>query len=293
MGLIGVNEKLLKLLYDYSSRGKLADRYFVCEIINIFANEFQLQNYLVSERFQDCDLPNRSIAGYCYGEKKIYIYTDVIREESQRYNKKYGPYMSKINLVYLKNLAVMQTVLHELEHALQAKKVKEEDSEEARILRITGIGASKDYIAENLLNLGMSMNTINIFLNQKTDKYRMLHDYTPNERLAELNSYARLLEMTSSIRECMKPAYARMERKLTETQLYGYKQDGLYISPTIFYLEQQGEHLELQKFAWYDPNPVVALNKAQSTFNLEKRIKLGLPISKSEYKAREKLLVLC
>ena len=180
-------------------------------------------------------------------EKIHYYYKDMVNW--QRYEVDvYYPYKEKLTpeqRIFLINLLMIETALHEIEHVNQEKKKNEDMGIEGDLLRLCD--GRKETIST--------------------------YEVQPSERLAEIISLRKVIEIARKSKatpEIMK----YLEDTLKDNMLRGYeKTDGTLGSPSNDYLFAHGE---TEVFMTLDE----ALEQIP---DVEERIMYGLPITQDEY----------
>ena len=280
-----MNEEILKDLYDYYKADKQIGRAYVEKVVNLNVDYYNLGKFVKKVVFMEENPQNKkSYAGYSYNDRCVVLFTgklaDMILERED--------YIPRKQLLLCKNIRVTQSILHEIEHAKQAKIMEDRKDDESEILKVTGTSRSQEIIKDRLKSLGVGSNTIKIILNDKLKICADYYNFAPHERLAEINSNEKILEIINPMKNYIPEIYDRITFGVTSNRIRGYKYNNSLISPTIFFLKKQNEEALLKRFEWYDENHNIALEKSKRIYNLEKRIKLGLPISEDEY-AKEEL----
>lgn len=181
-----LEDSLKKLVYDYSIKGKYADKKFVEQIIILFVNEKKLEDYVKNYKFEknptkDC------LSGYNFSDKTIFV--NIKKEINHSLSRIKNEKLNNTNFerILKVNIHVVNAVIHELTHAYQYKKCLTGNSD----------------LEKRLLELALERNLYVIRLNGKVDTVSdnmcnylsMLDDvrndecyYTslPSERMANL-----------------------------------------------------------------------------------------------------------
>ena len=280
-----MNETILGDLYNYYKANKHIGKDYVEKVVNLSVDYYNLGNYVKKVAFMEENPANKnSLAGYAYTDKCIILFTGKLAEMVLERED----YIPNNQLLLCKNIRITQSILHEVEHAKQAKRMEEMKDDLSEILKVTGTSKSQEIIKERLKSLGLGASTIKVILNDKLKTCDTYYNYAPHERLAEINSNEKVLELINPIKNIIPEIYDRITFGFTSNRVRGYKYNNGLISPTIFYLKKQNEEALLNKFEWYDDNPKKALEKSKNIYSLEQRIRLGLPISEAEYNLEEK-----
>ena len=278
-----MNEKILSLIYDYSRNGKVADKDFILKVVNLVVSYREINDYVKSIGYEQYNkLDYSSILGYNYSEKKIIIYEKKLDEylNSTKSTDAFIPYNEKL---FYKNVEIVEALLHELEHANQSKIMEKDNTVESSILKLIGVGKSRELFAVQLKKIGLSNEFINDILSNKIKNYYKYYEFAPHERLAEINAHQKMSEILSPIKNFVPNIYNIENILVLKNKLKGYTYNNIFISPTIFYLKNQGEGNSLEIFNWYDKDEKKCLELSKRFYNFEKRINLGLPVEINEY----------
>ena len=285
-----MKEELLDLLYEYSIKGKLADKDYIDKFILIVSKYKSFNDYLIGPDYIPYSTANKdTLATYSFSIKKIQIFYKKI-EEVLANDKLCDVMIPEKEKIFYKNVKISQILLHELEHVNQTKIIEEKNNLEARILRLTGVGKSSEIFAVILRKMGYNTSSIESLLDNKKNIYHKYYDYAPHERLAEIKSHEQLTSITSKISDVV-PTINKIEEIYSiKNMLKGYKIDNILISPTVLYLVKQGEIGALKRFEWYGKNDYETLHNSKKLYDLEDRVRLGLPIDQKEYNTINKRL---
>ena len=270
-----MNEKLIELLNIYIHNNKKADITFYEAVYEILYNEMNNDKYLAKLVAipKDCMLDEK-YAEYTKGFGGIFgqaAYHKARRElVVYERNIDYAKTMETRNLLIpeieklaIYNLGVLQALLHEFEHVIQAKMMAEGNDVESTLLRATESTGP-----------------------DTTETYH----FNVKERLAQIKSLERILEISCSIglddtvyhyfneiyqKELFSGYGTLGETGRINTDIDGntYCKDGeTFISPTTYYVEQSGIDLE----TYYS---------AVDLIPEDERLKYGLPMTLEEYEA--------
>lgn len=281
-----MKSRLLKLLYDYSVKGKLVDGNFITELIDIVVKSKEIDDYvcglIITGKDHTLRDPDSLLAAYYPNKKLITIYMEAIESMLKGYSVYEGMFTAYEQTFY-KNLLVTQTILHELEHANQRKLIKESSSLEAEILRASDAQIDQKLV-DKLVRAGLTRSQIQTVLETQMAKQDEAYIQIPDERLAEIKSHQELVDALSEI-EGKVPNLLDFERtNVLETKLSGYTYDkGRIVSPTLEYIASTGKGIALQKFEWFNKDSRACLNNVKSVLSLDERLTYGLPIDKTEF----------
>lgn len=281
-----MKSKLLKLLYDYSANGKLADGKYIQELIGIVVDEKNIDDYvgglLITGKDHSLREPNSLLAVYYPNKKLIAVYLEAIEEMLKGANV-YHDMFTDFEQLFYRNLLVTQVVLHELEHANQRRIIDNEESLEGDILRASILEQDQDFILK-LTRAGLTRKQIELILEtQKTMKSEGGLTL-PDERLAEIKSHEEVTSVLTEISSEVPNLVDFEKTSILESKLRGYTYDkGMIVSPTVDYLVSTGKSFALQKFEWFNKDSRACLKNVQSMFSLDERLTYGLPINSSEF----------
>ena len=285
-----MEEKILELVYNYSIANKLADRSFIEKIIYIVVENENLNKYFkdlkaVDRRISEDDTVVE-LASYNPVTKIITIYAEAISRLLTE-NDYFDYYLQDIESIFNKNLKVAQVVLHELEHVEQCKIIDEKKDIESDILRVSmrsNIVLSDDgKLARNLFNQGIEVEQIIKYVQESQKRYRKGYEYAPEERLAEIKSYRKIINIIKPLEQYIPKINKIEECKYLSNLLRGYEEEYNLLAPTIGYFNYCGHSSSLENFAWYLDDYMKCLEKSKEQYELLDRLKYGLPIEWNEY----------
>ena len=139
--------------------------------LEILVVEKRLNDYILNISIQQ--IRSNNLASYSTYTKKITIYTEMINQMVKDIEKN----ILNINVfeaTLYKNLSILQTLLHEVEHANQQKIAYNDNTLEALIIRLS-----------YLVNNGYNEN---------------LYEYCPEERLAEIKTFDEIFILVNHIK---------------------------------------------------------------------------------------------
>ncbi len=252
-----MNEEILRLLFDYSKKGKIVDLNYINKLIEIVVNKRKLSSFIDEVNTLTVHEEKPSIsASYNSINKKLSIYKLGMTEQIKLHGKKYIEMFNKVERLFFTNLIVTQIILHELEHVLQYKNTIISPSD-------------KD------INIKWVIIALSYGLNIRKDMklYKTLYRDAPQERIAEIDSYLTLMETLNPVKFHLPNIQDYIMGKMYENLLRGYVYDS---SPTIeFFNIIGGERKEL--FDCY----LLCHNIEDLPFS--ERIYNGLDITDKEY----------
>lgn len=284
-----MEEKILKLIYDYSKKERMIDRDYIDKVIDIIVNSLTLHRYLkgvdffTNEKLQEknkqkncIQLANQSDLAdliYDWQDYKIIVYVDNILKIYQYLNRKNKADFGKEELSYFKTTIYTQRILHELEHADQARTKEEKNNFASNILRVSIVdnmeidNSSSKRAIENIARFMV------YFINYVED-----YKYAPHERMAQIKSFQKMLSILLQGTIDLPNIVHYLKDMVLENSIIAYKDT---FSPTIKYIQGVDEIFErdsLSEFNWYSNNEEECLNKSIKKYSFEERLQWGLPI---------------
>lgn len=249
-------ESILKIIYDKTIDNKILDSKDIEKILEILVVEKRLNDYILNISIQQ--IRSNNLASYSTYTKKITIYTEMINKMVKDIEKN----ILNINVfeaTLYKNLSILQTLLHEVEHANQQKIAYNDNTLEALIIRLS-----------YLVNNGYNEN---------------LYEYCPEERLAEIKTFDEIFILVNHINKKLitLPDIIEMERLKRQLRGYHYKNNFITI-PIVDYFTIGNKKELLDTFD--------LSNACLENYTLSDRCKYGFPISINEYGTSMKKLVL-
>ena len=240
-------ESILKIIYDKTIDNKILDSKDIEKILEILVVEKRLNDYILNISIQQ--IRSNNLASYSTYTKKITIYTEMINQMVKDIEKN----ILNINVfeaTLYKNLSILQTLLHEVEHANQQKIAYNDNTLEALIIRLS-----------YLVNNGYNEN---------------LYEYCPEERLAEIKTFDEIFILVNHINKKLitLPDIIEMERLKRQLRGYHYKNNFITI-PIVDYFTIGNKKELLDTFD--------LSNACLENYTLSDRCKYGFPISINEY----------
>ena len=275
--------EILKLVYDYSIKGKLADYKFIYKLVMIVANKKGTNNYVKSIIFDNDK--DTAYSTYNIFERQIIVHNRAI---SYFFNHKYSidSELHDYEKIMWRNLKVAQIILHELEHAYQSKVFDEKNNitlEEKIIsicLQSTKIFEEPTFLKQIEIGEVSIQEALLKLLNMK-NMYEQNYKFNPLERLAQIKSLNILVSSLEIIQHHAPKLYAYEKDNLLAEMLNGYSENEK--CPTYIYLDSIGKLDEWQKLGFYHDDEEELENNARIQYKFTKRLALGLPISHGEF----------
>ena len=263
--------ELATLIYYYAKHDMEIDDEFVSRVVNAVVESRELYKYV--HGFYWC---TEILAAYDYFNQLIYVNRDIfLRMKDIERNTDLTSLTSCERNMYAYMLAV-KSILHELEHAAQYKKVDNLDDQslETTLLRI-----ETDFIRN------ASYMELRAY---QTVEYKKFYKYNPTERMADAKAWRLLREgFSNSIEGRRLGGCAAWYESSTMFDAYldSMKENKC---PTEIYLEGNGLTDLLEKLGFCDEKSKQILEYSKN-YNLPTRLELGLPISNEEYHCVRKI----
>lgn len=248
----------------------------------------------IAENINANELVN-TVASYNKTNKEITIYIKELERAKLIITKYFNTLEMNDELNNGIKLAIMQYILHELEHAYQ-HQISEDimiQTDYAKISRTefeyekTIAEEATDEILDVILNKEKSNNAnysqfdiYNIIskslleLERRKALYKQLYEITPTERMAQINSYKLIKEILKN--SDYQKLYHYYYSKLIFEEIKGYNKTNF---PLIKYLSEIGEISLLEQLSF--------VNESMETIDLEKRLFYGLLLKEEERKEKE------
>lgn len=269
-----VREPLTKFLFDSLKSKREIDESFIAEVIEIVVNALGLNEYvrgykINNEPWDGSDIINT--AYYSVISKKI-VFELQATIEFYKYvsrNIKLDTF-EKITFIYDK---VVVTLLHELEHAHQYKKMNSSDTSlENTILGYASVPFFLLQQYDILIKDGFTHQQVFDLIVEKSNIAKKYYDYDPIERLSEYYSHKTMATILKELGNLPGISYYEC-LKLCQNYIKGYI-DG--VTPTEFYFSVLG----ISEF-W------PRIEEDSRNLDFESRVSLGLSISYHEYEYLE------
>ena len=269
-------ENIIDIIYDYSVRNKLIDKKAIKSIINTSINIYNIDT-IDKVMFSNTSLltDDFTMAGYDVDNFIIIIYMNAIKKEiqlnSQLTDFKIEDELNKFEMFARKNLHLLHIILHEIEHAKQAKLVRNiHDVSLERKLVHAEFNYANPSIIDPCTYLPSLENIKTMVKNRLL--YDTCYDISLMERLADYYSLNDIKNMSKILSANL---YNLQDLILIDNLLREYKNE--LDSPTERFFEK--------------------INKSQVLIQspylkYEDRLKYGLRLTKNEYyNLKEKLNV--
>ena len=293
-----MEEKILKLLLDYSFNGKIAnDLGFVYELVEIVVNTRQLENYIIGIEPNDFKSKDYIVcATYTFYNKKILVDFDAIAYSLKCREGIASKFDSIFKQNLYRNIVIAQYILHELEHALQFKKADDQsdNSLEAELIRasfkLEQIVKNPNFLESICFDEQAILDLVSYIQNYRS-LYNKYYEFNPTEKMAEVNSYKTIIASLESIKKEIIELSNHEIALFLNAMLTGYsKALKLNLCPTQIYLDGTNQKEKWKNFDFYDEEEEKLMQKVKREYGLEKRLMYGLPITHKEYSDLDKLI---
>lgn len=287
--------EILKLIYDYSEKEKLADKRFIIQVICILSINYHLAQYIKGIEFYDECLfkINDQIITmtYNYLTQKIIVSMEGIKIISKNKTQNFQTLLNGIEPYFHYNLLIVQLIAHEIEHVIHDRNIEQNNPTlETKLMKIC---TQDDNKIKELSKLYQE--TKEEYYQQEikklTQKYIQHYHYNPSERIAQIKSFQLIIKIIEVIKNKMPTLYIIETIQLLQETIKGYKFHLFYIeSPTLKYLSNMNYLSELSNLDFYSIDSQKLENNVIKTIPLEERLNLGLSITLGEYKHLKKTL---
>ena len=246
--------ELLRMVYDYSKKGKILDSNAIESIVDIVVRNRDLNDYVKRINFKKANPLNKDnelmFMGYNFQNKQINVYCDSLNEFILLNNS------LLYNGIYKLNFSLLQFILHELEHSNQHKVMDYNNNTLSKLLKITNGGLFNNLdinvVKDKLLSEGFTMRQINNFFT---------------------------IKILESEKSKLFDVYIYFYYNWLSNYLRGYKYEmGVLTSPTISYVKK------------VSPSRLDKLKEVDVGSELENRLYYGYPISELEFE-EEKIIL--
>lgn len=296
--MIQIDQEILKLIYQQVMKEKLTDKQLIEQIVAIYLRKYKdLIKYLENIVFKP--QPTRKenftpLMGYVESEKTIYIFEKnlqkTLEEEIQAVN------LNTIERKFYTSSIITQRLLHEIDHAIQAKRMNELptkvdkldiETELLRIYKYDEEEVKKAIIRYKKTRKLYDKNKIK----EKRELYLKYYSYDLLERQAQIYSLTMIKKMITPLKEQLPNLYKIELYQLLEESLTGYEEPFTEIkSPTLEHLKALNYLDKLQELEIYHTDYQRLITNMINQYSLKTRLNLGLPLKETEYKVLKRTL---
>ena len=275
-----MNEKIAKLVYDYSMNEKNADLDFLYKIVEYYQEELKKNDLIKEIRIEKI---KGSYGFYRIDDNTISVDLKTLKK-----------YTSPIGY----NLEIAISMLHELDHARYYNKLFDDNIEKffSDIKVCLSVSCSKNKYIPNIQKFLVQKYTL--YLEKYNQNfYKKNYYYCPHERIAFYNSGKSIIEiimlLQNKITNESDKKYLSNIMHATETFNYfkrikGYKKGQIITnSPSFDYYINFYKKIGINDFESIFENSIYYQsylnNTLQNNYSFEDRVKYGLPLYNDEY----------
>lgn len=277
--------ELLKLVSEYSRNKKYADHDFIMRVIELFKEHYSLSDYLENVIFKNDTEDTETLVAYRRSVRCISIYYPNIINYINQIDGNFS-YFDEEERFFYQNLNIVKFLLHDLEHALQTRKVDGSKNDiEAKLLMASFYESNEKY-QKPMLSFGMWD-----YIDKVTMLYDKLYSRNPAERMAEINSLKTLKKLIVPLKDEMPVLFQFESDCLINEMISGYSENKLKCPTEIFLTESAKEMTDFIPELLLDNDHLLELLKNECPkLNLEDRLLYGLPVTPQEYEGQQKLI---
>lgn len=273
-----MNQEFANIINYYSSKYEFINEEFINKIIKLVLNNDDLDQYIIDTKAEEnFGLFKKSvIATYSPASKLIRYNLKKLILEGIKKNKKTFSRI-KISNTYL-YLFILQSLLHEIEHARQFRKISKITTSEDYILflELSFLNQASekiiDMIERNDSDFKVAINTMDYVF-----KRGILYEFSPSERLADIYAKEQTYDVANFLENFQ--YHEMMQYDYLESLLRGYRIDKSKkdVIPTKYFFDNMDK-----PFVWEE-----IIKNTNDLLELEK-IKLGLEVKKESLKEIKK-----
>ena len=194
-----MEDKLLKIIYDYSFCGRMLGPNEIKKLLEYLVDYYDLNDYIDFVKVTDINYnsEDKILIHYFRDKKQFVIYSNTIKTITRdMFN---NSIFNRFDAIYYINIYVMHIVLHEIDHLFQTKNsINKSNLTEEIIFLVNNISK---YIYSRLLSQDLSIEELKNKINVIKNIFTAMWEYAPHERLAEYNSYKKIISIKSEIEE--------------------------------------------------------------------------------------------
>ena len=228
---MGIELQLLRLVMDYSLKGKLVDRAYIEKLVDIVVSNKDLHEYVRSLTFTDKldKSPDKvTYGGYNFLRHDVTLDYESLMMFIDNQSYHFDCLFNPTEQIVYRNLIVTQIILHELVHAYQDKKAddKSDNSVEAKLLRASFYFSQlckNPKLLELLLRGELSIEEFKKMGALNFELYHQYYDYDPVERMAQAHSYKMVVSMLEPVKKQLPSLYEFENATYGEELLKSYE----------------------------------------------------------------------
>lgn len=262
-------EEILKIICDYSLNRQFADEKFILYVFNFLVKKYNLFSYAKNIKIENLSYDN-SLGEYFFNEKMVYIYINSLISNISKSHLKCN--LDRYEYYFNVNLNVVRVIFHELNHALQFKRMNSNINNEERILCEICLRNTDDMV--NNSSLDIKDKNIEKRLMAIHESLYMFNSF---ERMAEFDTIDTIYKMIEP--EKLIPKKNKLIFYLYRLQFILKGHNNNYYSPTIKYLNEMGYNKDLENLGFNSES----IDNVFLKYNFNERIYYGFPITEKEY----------
>ena len=230
-------ENILDITYNYSKQCRILDKNAILLICQILIEKYSIDN------INNIHTGNTKQHNYLGSYKNKEVFICLPRIYSFIKNRNFDN-NCKDNLNYYleSNMQILQIILHELEHAIQRAKIKANNNDiETYLFKL-----EYDYQVDIWNGY---LNSIKNYINhrKKLKIYKLCYLISFKERMAQINSYNKLLKIIEPIKDEFEELYYLHEDYYLVSKVYTYGPPDEYPAPTVLLFQTLDKLEELNK----------------------------------------------
>lgn len=286
-----MKDEILKLVFDYSRNGRLADKAFIKKIVELTVDENHLENYVTDTKFRPLkpSVNGATLAAYDYIRLRILVDMKNVSEMIEEYFSEFDGTFNALEPYFYRNFGIVQFIRHELEHAMQLKQsfLSKETDLETTLLNVCledVVSLHDPKVHELIANGDLSFRDLICYSDSKRSLQKQFYMQDPTERLAQINSYGTVIEYLKEIKNYVPNVLHVEQEMLLMEMIRGYSYHEFQLTaPTPKFLENVGEETFWKSLDFYDEDSETLQRNVEKQYSLKKRLTLGLPIRNHEY----------
>ena len=270
-------EKILKIVYDKSKNNDFLSIKDIEKIIDYLLEKNILNRYVKDLKvFKD---ESTSVMSYSRVTKTLCIFRKNLLKQISAYESQARNAISDNEIYYFINFNLLHIILHEIEHVKNEKKIILNNDLESKIINTEIQCLINDRNIEGYEKDKKKFNE----MEKAMEIYNKYYIYSPQERIAEINSYTEVHKLTEQGKYFIPHTNKIMELLIYRSLLKGYEKDRMYC-PTMYYLEKICKKDEYKDLPIYNKDKNKMEKRVLMQYPFYKRIKLGLYITEKERK---------
>ena len=277
-------DNVLDIFYEYSINHRLLDRKAISKILDIILKSNNLNkdiSYIISKdsKFDITSMGNCNILGEFDMDSIIYVYYWEILKSIRK--KKYLSYIDRkfefdnIEIMFKKNIFILQTLFHEVEHAKQLESTKDifNKSIETRLYQyeINYMYPHYDIFDKGIISYYTALIKHEIIYNKN-------YNISFMERMANIKSFEEIYRLLLKLGNDYRKLYDIQREIIDDYMVKDYDNGGL-IGPTTRFICNLGYTY------YFTKDDLINMNEK---LDFDERIRYGFRITEEEYKKKIK-----